>query len=193
MPDTMKSIELFMTEADEEAFSTSIKKQIGSVRFIDDFSWESPIVQYRESLASCGPHAAILCTDIVPLNSFETTMIAPHPSGVGFIPGTIGKGLIQFQSSCMADYNKDCLKNGRLAASYNSTGDPETAAFVTAVWKAFKTNAIKVNLIDIKSGEILNKPEARFFAWPDAASNYDGTNRNYLSNHAMAYFVPCLK
>lgn len=89
-----------------------------------------------------------------------------------------------------ADYAPDGLRNGRLAASYNPTKEPETNKFVKRVWKLFKKGAEKLYFIDPETGKVQEKPETRFFGWPDAAKNFNGENGRYLTNHAFAYFVP---
>ncbi|MCF5692456.1 MULTISPECIES: hypothetical protein [Pseudomonas] len=192
MPNKTMTIETFMTENDEYNFSILLRSEIPRITFIDDFVWSTPNPPFHETLAQCkgwaGSNAAILDEMILSSSDYKKTMVTPHQSGSGFIGGTIGKGLIQFHRSYEADYAKTCLRNGRIAASYDPENDPETDIFVKTVWRLFKKHALKVHLVNMDSGEIHEKPEKRFFSWPDAAEKYDGKNGNYLTNTAMAYF-----
>ena len=101
----------------------------------------------------------------------------------------VGEGLVRFSCSELADYDTESLRNGRITASYDEVKEPETDKFVKAVWKIFKKGAKKVYLINRETGQIADKPETRFFAWPNAAKKFNGQDGHYLTNHAFAYFV----
>lgn len=76
-----------------------------------------------------------------------------------------------------------------MAASYDPEVDPATATFVKMVWKLFKEFSCKTLLVNRETGEVNEKPEKRFFAGPDAAKRFDGSNGHYLTNNAFVYFV----
>ncbi|MGY2232388.1 hypothetical protein HX780_09285 [Pseudomonas tolaasii] len=193
MPNKTIAIETFMTEYDENKFSILLKSEIPKIIFIDDFVWSTSSPPFHDTLSQCkgwaGSNAAILNEMILPSSDYKRTMVIPHPSGSGFIGGTIGKGLIQFHRSYEADYARTCLRNGRLAASYDPKADPETNIFVNTVWRLFKKHALKVHLVNMDNGQVHEQPEKRFFSWPDAAEKYDGKHGNYLTNTAMTYFI----
>lgn len=156
-----------MTENDEKKFSILLKNEIPQVTFIDDYVWSTPSPPFHDTLSQCkgwaGSNAAILNEMILSSSDYKRTMLIPHPSGSGFIGGTIGKGLIQFHRSYEADYANTCLRNGRLAASFDPETDPETNMFVKTVWRLFKKHALKVHLVNMDNGQTHEKPEKGFF------------------------------
>lgn len=203
MANKMSVIETFMTLTDEDNFSRLLRKELPEVGFIDIFNWSAADPVFRDSLANCNgfskslelpiskqaSYAAILHTGIVSIEEYKEVLVSPHPTGIGYEGVIIGSGLIQFIGAAEADFAENCLQNGRLAASYDSDFDKKTAEFVKVVWKVFKKNAVRLYWVNQETGELNEKPESRFFAWPDAAEKYDGSHGNYLANHAFAYFV----
>ncbi|EPQ5230265.1 hypothetical protein LN149_003407 [Providencia stuartii] len=189
----MLTIEIFMTKKDEQEFSLKLRESFPDIYFIDFHPWDSPFPPMKNSIALCYDklNSIVVISDesIVSQAEYIENDVKPFPTGSGYMGNPIGRGLIQYQHSKEAGYAKGCIMNGRLTASYFPENDPETDVFVKTVWKIFKKGAQKVYLIDRKTGELSAKPETRFFAWPDAAKTYDGTDGRYLTNHAFAYFV----
>ncbi|WP_047683250.1 MULTISPECIES: hypothetical protein [Xenorhabdus] len=193
MSNKTPGIELFMTSTDEEQFSIALKNKIDSIKFIEQYVWDdntlpiSDILKFGETIDKS--NFSIINTKILSVEMYKNQYITPHPSGMGYIGGWVGKGLIQFLRSKTANYATNCLRNGTLSASYDPIQDPETDLFVKTVWKIFKKGAQKVYLIDRETGKVANKSETKFFAWPDAAEKYNGKNENYLTNNAFSYFI----
>ncbi len=182
-----------MTKKDEQEFSLKLRESFPDIYFIDFHPWDSPFPPMKNSIALCYDklNSIVVISDesIVSQAEYIENDVKPFPTGSGYMGNPIGRGLIQYQHSKEAGYAKGCIMNGRLTASYFPENDPETDVFVKTVWKIFKKGAQKVYLIDRETGELSAKPETRFFAWPDAAKTYDGTDGRYLTNHAFAYFV----
>lgn len=183
-----------MTKKDEDEFSKILIREIPDVKFIDAYPLPKPEVIIRPSIAQCygalTSVCAILNTKITSLDLYEKKYIHKSPSREEYKPDFFGKGLIQFQHSKKANYVPDGLKDGRLAASYDSAEDPETDAFVKAVWKLCKQHGHKLYPItDMKAGTVSPKPHARFIAWPDAIAKFDRVDDMYLTNNTMAYFT----
>ena len=188
----LPALEIFMTAVDAVEFSKVLKDQIESVKFIKQGIWPNRNVPFFDVLdieTAKNIHFSILNTSIFSIERYKEEYVMPHPAGSGYIGGWEGKGLVRFSCSRIADYDTESLRNGRLIASYDLVKRPETDKFVKAVWKIFKKGAKKVYLINRETGHIAEKPETRFFAWPDAAKKYNGENGHYLTNHAFAYFV----
>ena len=190
--DKMIAVQIFMTSEDAVEFSKILKDQIESVKFIKQGIWPSrnvPVFDVLDIETAKNIHFTIINTNILSLERYKNKFVIPHPAGSGYIGGQIGDGLMGFSSSRLASYDSMSLRDGVLMASYNLETEPETDKFVKAVWKIFKKGAKKVYLINRETGQIAEKPETRFFAWPDAAKKYNGENGHYLTNHAFAYFV----
>ena len=188
----LPALEIFMTAVDAVEFSKVLKDQIESVKFIKQGIWPSrnvPVFDVLDIETAKNIDFSILNTSIFSIERYKEEYVMPHPAGSGYIGGWEGKGLVRFSCSRIADYDTESLRNGRLTASYDLVKRPETDKFVKAVWKIFKKGAKKVYLINRETGQIAEKPETRFFAWPDAAKKYNGENGHYLTNHAFAYFV----
>ncbi|MEQ4624047.1 hypothetical protein [Providencia manganoxydans] len=190
----MPTIQVFMTKKDEDNFSRLLKDSINGIEFIDIYNWNTNSPQVRESLSLCYEKvfsaAAILNTNITSLDDYKDNYVFRNQSDNGYTGSFVGKGLIQFLHSKDGECVEGCLKDGRLSASYNPTEDPETDAFVKAVWKIFKKGAKKVYAINRETGELYrDKPETRYFAWPDAAKIYDGTDGRYLTATAFNFYI----
>ncbi|HGM9749494.1 TPA: hypothetical protein ACKRC4_003726 [Proteus mirabilis] len=189
----LPGLEIFMTKKDEECFSKALKEYSDSIEFIDNYIWLTAEPPLKELISLCydaiNSNVTIINGNITSFSEYKNHFVFPRPNNAGFSGSFVGKGLIQFIHSREADFAEGCLRNGTISASYKPAEDPETEAFVKAVWKIFKKGSKKVYLIDRETGEVNIKPETNFFAWPDAAKTYDGTDGRYLTNHAFAYFV----
>ncbi len=189
----MPTLQIFMTIADESAFSDLLKVHIPSVRFVDSFLWSSPIPPVYDSMAECCGHSfsnvVIIDETICTVERYTREFVGPHPGGGSYLGGNVGPGMIQFHRSRKADYAPESLRNGRMAASYDPSADQAMDAFVKTVWKVFKEFAYKTYLVDRETGAVSEKAETRFFAGPDAAVRFSGSNGNYLTNNALVYFV----
>ena len=187
----LPALEIFMTAVDAVEFSKVLKDQIESVKFITQYIWPDlniPISDVLDMEIAKNINFSIINTDILSIEDYKKKYVIHYP-GSNYDGAMVGEGLVRFSCSTMAGYAHGSLMNGRLTASYDLLEEPETDKFVKAVWKIFKKGAKKVYLINRETGQIADKPETRFFAWPDAAKKFNGENGHYLTNHAFAYFV----
>ncbi|WP_407972031.1 hypothetical protein ACJ51O_31025 [Burkholderia pyrrocinia] len=193
MTNKMPTLQTFMTAVDEAVFSDLLKAHIPSVKFIDSFLWSSPVPPVHDSMAECHGHPfsniVILDEAICTVERYAREFVGPHPGGGSYMGGNVGPGMIQFLRSREADYAPGSLRDGRLAASYDPNAEPAMDAFVKTVWKIFKKFAAKTYLVNRETGVVSEKPETRFFAGPDAAAKFNGSNGSYLTNNAFVYFV----
>ncbi|WP_144290423.1 hypothetical protein [Chitinilyticum litopenaei] len=194
MPSKLSTLYLFMTREDEDNFSKNLIEAIPDIIFIDNHPWKTPEPAIRQSLADCyeklNSGAVILNNKITTLADYKDNYIGSVRNGTEFHGSPVGEGLIQFEHSKNANYLPDGLRDGGLAASYDSDSDPETDQFVKAVWKIAKKHAFKLYALDPKTGLILHdKPSTKFFAWPDAVAKYDQVDGLFLTNNTMAYFT----
>ena len=187
----LPALEIFMTAVDAVEFSKVLKDQIESVKFITQYRWPDlniPISDVLDIEIAKNIDFSIINTDILSIEDYKKKYVIHYP-GANYDGAMVGEGLVRFSCSTMAGYAPGSLMNGRLTASYDVVKQPETDKFVKAVWKIFKKGAKKVYLINRETGQIADKPETRFFAWPNAAKKFNGENGHYLTNHAFAYFV----
>lgn len=187
----LPALEIFMTAVDAVEFSKVLKDQIESVKFITQYIWPDlniPISDVLDMEIAKNINFCIINTDILSIEDYKKKYVIHYPES-NYDGSMVGEGLIGFSCSELADYAPGSLRDGQLIASYDVVKQPETDKFVKAVWKIFKKGAKKVYLINRETGQIADKPETRFFAWPDAAKKYNGENGHYLTNHAFAYFV----
>ncbi|MBN3824837.1 hypothetical protein G3O00_14585 [Burkholderia sp. Ac-20384] len=193
MSTKMPTLQTFMTPADEAVFSDLLKAHIPRVKFIDSYIWSAPIPPAYDSMTECcgQPFSNIVIIDesICSVERYTHEFVGAHPGGSGYIGGNVGPGMIQFLRSHEAKYAPGCLRDGRLAASYDSDSEPDMDAFVKSVWKIFKKFALKTYLVNRETEVVSEKPETRFFSGPDAAAKYNGSNGKYLTNNALVYFV----
>ncbi len=189
----MPTLQIFMTIADESVFSDLLKVHIPSVKFVDSFLWSSPIPPVYDSMVECCGHpfsnVVIIDETICTVERYTREFVGPHPGGGSYLGGNVGPGMIQLQRSRKADYAPGSLRDGRLAASYDPNAEQAMDVFVKTVWKVFKKFAYKTYLVDRATGTVSENAEPRFFAGPDAAVQFSGSNGNYLTNNAFAYFV----
>ena len=187
----LPALEIFMTAVDAVEFSKVLKDQIESVKFITQYRWPDlniPISDVLDIEIAKNIDFSIINTDILSIEDYKKKYVIHYPRA-NYDGAMVGEGLVRFSCSTIAGYAPGSLMNGRLTASYDVVKQPETDKFVKAVWKIFKKGAKKVYLINRETGQIADKPETRFFAWPDAAKKFNGENGHYLTNHAFAYFV----
>ena len=174
----LPALEIFMTAVDVVEFSKILKDQIESVKFIKQFPWPDlniPIFDVLDMEIAKNINFSIINTDILSIEEYKKNYVGHYPESTDYYHGAIaGEGLVRFSCSCIADYAPESLMNGRLTATYDLVKQPETDKFVKAVWKIFKKGAKKVYLINRETGQIADKPETRFFAWPDAAKKFNG-------------------
>lgn len=193
MTTKMPTVQTFMTDVDEAVFSGLLKAHIPSVKFIDSFLWSSSVPPAHDSMAECRGHpfsnVVILDGTICTVERYAREFVGPHPGGGSYIGGNVGPGMIQFLRSREADYASGSLRDGRMTASYDPNAEPAVDAFVKVVWKIFKKFAQKTYLVNCETGVVSEKPETRFFAGPDAAAKFNGSNGSYLTNSAFVYFV----
>ncbi len=190
----MPTIQTFMSEADEDDFSKILKKEMPEIYFVDVHPMGTPNLLIKSSISECrekkNSACAIVSSKICSKSFFEKNYIFKIPSREEYHPADIGKGIIQFLHSDEAGYEPGGLRDGGLAASYDSVKDPDTDAFVKAVWKLCKQHGQKLYAItDMKAGTVSPKPHGRFIGWPDAIAKFDRVGDLYLTNNTMAYFT----
>ena len=187
----LPALEIFMTAVDAVEFSKVLKDQIQSVKFITQYIWPDlniPISDVLDMDIAKNIDFSIINTDILSIEDYKKKYVTHYP-GHCFNGAVAGDGIVYFACSRIPGYAPGSLRNGQLTATYDLLKQPKTDKFVKAVWKIFKKGAKKVYLINRETGQIADKPETRFFAWPDAAKKFNGENGHYLTNHAFAYFV----
>lgn len=194
MTDKVLSLEVFLTPKDEDTFSSLLKEQFPQVKFIENFVWDTPNPPVYDSMAECCnkdySYIVIIDTSITSIEEYKKNNIIPHPSGRGYMGAQMCNGGIQFLHSRVGKYgDNNCLGNGTLGASYNLEYEPETDKLVKAVWKLVRKNALKVYFVDKTTGKVSEKPESRFYAFPDAAAKFNGTNGRYLQCGALTQFI----
>jgi len=180
-----------MTKEDEREFSRQLLEALPEISFIDIDCWATldPII--RSSIADCSSrwgNIGLLNKQIMPLKSYCSEYIQKTAHGY-YQGGSVGRGLIQYLRPKEEKYDPLGFKNGSLTSSYHIDRDIDTDIYVKTVYKIFKKGAKKLYYINPMTGSINNKPETRFFAWPDAVQQYDMANEKYLCNHAIAYFT----
>ncbi|BDR57691.1 hypothetical protein [Xylocopilactobacillus apicola] len=194
MTSKVLSLEVFLTKTDENTFSRLLKEQFPQIKFIENFVWHTPNPPVYDSMAECWNNKfsdiIIIDTHILSIEEYKNTCIIPHLSGQGYLGSQVGDGVIQFLRSRVGEYgDNNCLGNGSLGASYNLEYEPETDKLVKAVWKLVRKNALKVYFVDTATGKVSEKPESRFYAFPDAAAKFNGTNGRYLQCGALTQFI----
>ncbi|EDR2891648.1 hypothetical protein YN18_004617 [Salmonella enterica subsp. enterica] len=191
----MSQLRPFMTEKDEEEFSVLLRAHIPEIKFICDFVWESPEPPIRYLINQCEisngrrPSVILLNESIYTLTEYKQN-VREHLGGGYYKGGSIGHGIIQFEPSEYDYYAKGCLSCGGLVSSYRPEETPETGEYIKLVWKLFKSRAIRVYQINRETGEVSSKPDSGLYAWPDAASKFDGKNNHYLAASALDFFIP---
>ncbi|MDA8519509.1 hypothetical protein [Acidovorax sp. NCPPB 4044] len=183
-----------MTRADEAEFSALLKKEIDELYFIDNYAWKSASPVVKNSVDECYSAAnssvAIVSGKIITLDFYSNNLIKEIGSSGIYHGGTIGNGIVKYLHSSKAEYIPGGLRNGTLMASYDSVKNPETDAFVKAVWNICKKHGRKLYPItNLEAGVVSPKPHAKFIAWPDAIARFDRLDGLYLTNNTMAYLT----
>ncbi|MFK0087457.1 hypothetical protein ACIQUS_09180 [Pseudomonas sp. NPDC090755] len=186
------TILIFMTRVDEIRFSQALSSHFPQIAFIDIGDWDTKTPLVKETLADCHndtPQHSIWNKAILSTVEYSKNFIFRNESKNCYFGATVGPGLIQYIRSSKADYDDVCLRNGRLSSSYDPKSDPRTDSFVKETFKILKKGARRVYLVNRKTGKTEEKPEIHFFAWPDAADEYNGHNGKFLTNNSLAYFI----
>lgn len=193
----MSQLRPFMTENDEEEFSVLLRLNFPEIKFICNSVWKTPEPPIRHLINQCEiwngrrPNVILLNESILSLDNYKHKYIREHLGGGGYYQGAaIGKGMIQFFPSEYDYYAEGCLSDGSLSSSYIPGEEPETGNYIKLVWKLFKSRAIRVYQINRETGEVSSKPDSGLYAWPDAASKFDGKNNHYLAASALDFFIP---
>jgi len=185
----MAQLLLFMTPADERAYSEQLKAKFPALAFIDGASWNALPPPRSGDIASAKSMIVLLLDEqIVSFQDYASRLVKPHPSGSGYMGGQVGSGLVQFWKSTTTKDAPTHLQNGRIAASYDS-GDTATDAFVKGVWSVARKGARKVYAVDRATGTVSERPDNQFLAWPDAATQYNGEGGKYLAHTVSHFFV----
>ncbi|ENE6635800.1 hypothetical protein ABNR98_001062 [Salmonella enterica] len=191
----MSQLRPFMTENDEEEFSLLLRLHVPDIKFIASYLWstsEPPVynlINECEMPNGIRSNVVLLDESICSLNEYKKYVIQ-NPGSEKYTGGKVGKGMILFEPSEYDYYAKGCLSCGGLVSSYRPEETPETEKYIKLVWKLFKSRAIRVYQINREMGEVSSKPDSGLYAWPDAASKFDGTDNHYLAASALDFFIP---
>ena len=184
--------ETFLTAQDGKTISAILKNNFDKIDFIDRYPWPAPEPVICQSIDMC--HGAInsgcviINQNIISLEHYKK-IIYKIPTHEIYHGPMVGEGLIQVEHSRVAEYQPGGLRNGRFAASFY-IDDLQTKKFAQDIFKIVKKYLIKVEPLDISTGEVVPVKLARgFYAGPDAIEKYDQVNGLFLTNHAQAYFT----
>lgn len=190
MATKLPSLELFLHPSDERALSARIRATHPEVVFFSTESFQhsaAPAVQ--SCITACaGPIVIVLHQRLLPLATYIATRVIPHPSGIGFLSGKVGRGLMLMQRCQTPAFDPQGLFVGSITANYESD-DAEMAQFVTSTLKLIKTDGKKVFFIDPRNGQPVAHAQPGYWAWPDAARSYDGRNGRFLRPDAVNRMV----
>jgi hypothetical protein len=187
----MPTIQTFMIEEDERKFSEIIKENFPEVVFVDIYHWPDPEPRIYDSIADCSSSisVALLNTNIVTIEEYRSRYVMKSKWHDYYEAMNIGCGLIQYLRSRPWNQNHNGLQDGRLAASYDPDKRPKTDAYVKAIYKLFRKGGVKLYFMNPETWEIQKKPNAKFFAWPEAVKQYDCVNEQFLINNNFAYLT----
>jgi hypothetical protein len=192
MTTKLPTIQTFMVQEDERAFSKALREAFPGMVFIDAGCWPDPEPRAYDSIVDCSDfhgEVVLLNTQICPLEEYAHKCVFKNKWHDYYEPLSFGRGLIQYLRSKPWNIEHQGLNNGRLAASYEPEKWPEMDAYVKSVFKVFKKGAAKLYYLNPETWQINERPETRFFAWPEAVKQYDCGDGKYLINHSQAYFT----
>lgn len=179
-------MQIFMTKKDEFDFSLMIKEKLPHVVFVDCVFKEKEF-DYRNGLDECtSVKRAIWDQSILSIPQHQAYI--SERGQMYHAPG-VGPGLIQYVPTKGVNYDVKIAGSGSITSSYDSELEPAMDVFVKTVWKIFKSKAKKLYYMNRLTGEVSERPETRFFAWPDAVKTYNGDDGFYLLANRDGYFV----
>jgi len=186
-PSKLHRLCVFMTPADEAAFSDAVQATLPTVKFVDASQQpETPTPTFRSSLSECaGPHVTLVDTSITSESVFHREYVVPHPSGRGWVYAIVGVGLASLVRSRSEDGS---LRNGELRASV-PTGDIRTAEYVRELMRVVRAGGMGVFAVDPMSKNTARRAERNFVAWADAASRFGSKDAPLLTNGPTAWFA----
>lgn len=195
MSTKLPTIQTFMVEEDERAFSKALREQLPGMVFVNTGCWPDPDPTSRvyDSIADCADFlggVALLNTEICSLERYAREYVFKNEYHGYYEPSEFGCGCIQYLRSKMWTGAKEPgLNNGGLAASYKTEEEPEMDAYVRTVFRILRKGAKKLYGVDPKSWEVNDKPYSDYFAWPEAVNQHDHVNGHYLIHHNWVYMT----
>jgi hypothetical protein len=156
-----RSILVFMTPADEEAFEGALLRRCPDLRFLDNNVWPDREPLVRSKLSDCTSKFVFLWSPSVKPD-LPTLWRAD-----GALEGPTAGCVVEFTRSKQQKddlLDRDEILSGRLAAGYDPE-DEAAARFVKAVWAAYRSLK-PVKLLGLAEPD---ENPAMFSAGPDAA------------------------
>lgn len=171
----VKKLGVFMTDTDKKFFSELLFEKFQNIYLIDNKSSKNKNIKLLSFLSEANVSATILNSSIFSLDDYKKLVELQNSP-----PSMVGKGMIQFVPSNIAQYDPKCLKDGYLSASYYSD-DKETEHFIKEVFKMVGKNGKKVFLTSKYREIVADVAEKNIVAWPNAYIEYNGNNGHYLT------------
>ncbi|RWX00583.1 hypothetical protein [Flavobacterium cerinum] len=180
----VKDVSIFMTDDDNKLFMEYLQK-LSEVVLIDTKPTQSNKPKIIESIdEALLSEVVILNANLQALSNYEKNVV--EIGGYYHFANT-GEGILQLLRSKISSYHKNCLMNGRLAASYCRD---DTDKWVKEIFKWIKKTSAKVYRTSITRNLSADVAERNFYALPTAAKTYDGTDGKYLTVGKDIYCVP---
>ncbi|MGE7944340.1 hypothetical protein ACQKNB_19880 [Lysinibacillus xylanilyticus] len=174
----VKKLGVFMTDTDKKIFSELLFEKFQNIYLIDNKSSKNKNIKLLSFLSEANVSATILNSSIFSLDDYKKLVELQNSPPYSF--PMVGKGMIQYVPSNIAQYDPKCLKDGYLSASYNSD-DKETEHYIKQVFKTVGQNGKKVFLTSKYREIVADVAEKNIVAWPNAAIEYNGNNGRYLT------------
>jgi hypothetical protein len=180
-----KQVQIFMTPADEEAFSRALRSERPGVRFIDDNVWPTAEPPTCDSINSCGSNLVYL---------WDTKVCGRLPAtrrAEGGFQGPASGPVIQFVRSLVED---EQIRSGRVAAGYYDTDEfaDEMKEFVRDVWHMLKSVSPQRLVAVAQFGRhVINSRPSGYLVGADAARWCRDDSRRVLKDRSTeTYFLP---
>ena len=171
----VKDVSVFMTDNDNELFVEYLKT-LSDVVLIDTKPTQSNKPKIIESIdEALLSEVVILNANLQALSNYEKNVV--EIGGYYHFANT-GEGILQLLRSKISCYHKNCLMNGRLAASYRRD---DTDKWVKEIFKWIKKSGRKVYRTSITRNLSADIAERNFYALPVAARTYNGANGQFLT------------
>ncbi|TCC99672.1 hypothetical protein [Pedobacter hiemivivus] len=171
----VKDASVFMTDNDNKLFVEYLQK-LSDVVLIDTKPTQSNKPKIIENIDDALlSEVVILNANLQALTNYEKHVI--EIGGYYHFANT-GEGILQLLRSKISSYDKNCLMNGRLSASYHSE---DTDKWVKEVFKWIKKAGRKVYRTSITRNLSADMAERNFYALPAAARTYNGADGQFLT------------
>jgi hypothetical protein len=149
MTTKLPTIQTFMVEEDERAFSKALKEAFPGMVFIDNGCWPDPAPRTYDSIVDCSDfhgEVTLLNTQIFPLERYAREYVVKNKWHDYYDFANVGYGIIQYLRSKPWNIEHQGLNNGRLSASYDLEKEPEMDTYVKSVFNVFRKGGCKIVL-----------------------------------------------